>query len=141
MALEGKVVAVTGASAGIGRATVRELAARGGGVGLLARGEERLNAAAEDVRRAGRRACVAPADVSDAEAVEAAASRIEAELGPIDIWGNAAMPPGRAGLGDCRSEELKRVMEVTYLGSIHGVQAALRRFRPRDSGVVVQVGS
>src|SRR5215211_6459480 len=141
MALEGKVVAVTGASAGIGRATVRELAARGADVGLIARGEERLNAAADEVRRAGRRACVAPADVADAEAVEAAASRIEAELGPIDVWVNAAMTAVLAELWDCTSDELKRVMEVTYLGSMHGIQAALRRFRPRDSGVIVQVGS
>src|SRR4051794_41671066 len=96
MALEGKVVAVTGASAGIGRATVRELAARGADVGLIARGEERLDAAAEEVRRAGRRACVAPADVADAEAVEAAATRIEAELGPIDVWIHVAMTAGPA---------------------------------------------
>ena len=141
MSLEGKVVAITGASAGIGRASVREFAARGADVGLIARGEERLAAAAEEVRRTGRRACVAPADVSDAEAVEAAAARIEAELGPIDVWVNAAMTAVLAELWDCTSEELKRVMEVTYLGSIHGIQAALRRFRPRDSGVVVQVGS
>ena len=141
MALEGKVVAVTGASAGIGRATVRELAARGADVGLIARGEERLNAAADEVRRAGRRACVAPADVADAEAVEAAAARIEAELGPIDVWVNAAMTAVLAELWDCTPEELKRVTEVTYLGSMHGIQVALRRFRERDRGVIVQVGS
>jgi NADP-dependent 3-hydroxy acid dehydrogenase YdfG len=141
MALEGKVVAVTGASAGIGRATVRELAARGADVGLIARGEERLNAAAEEVRRAGRRACVAPADVADADAVEAAAARIEAELGPIDVWINVAMTAVLAELWDCTPEEMKRVTEVTYLGSIHGIQAALRRFRGRDRGVIVQVGS
>jgi NADP-dependent 3-hydroxy acid dehydrogenase YdfG len=141
MALEGKVVAVTGASAGIGRATVRELAARGADVGLIARGEERLNAAADEVREAGRRACVAPADVADAEAVEAAAARIEAELGTIDIWVNAAMTAVLAELWDCTPEELLRVTQVTYLGSIHGIQAALRRFRPRDRGVIVQVGS
>src|SRR5215211_7299890 len=141
MALEGKVVAVPGASAGIGRATVRELAGRGADVGLIARGEERLNAAAEEVRRAGRRACVALADIADAEAVEAAAARIEAELGPIDVWVNAAMTAVLAELWDCTPEELKRVTEVTYLGQVHGIQAALRRFRPRDRGVVVQVGS
>jgi NADP-dependent 3-hydroxy acid dehydrogenase YdfG len=141
MALEGKVVAITGASAGIGRACVREFAARGADVGLIARGEERLDAAAAEVRRAGRRACVAPADVADAEAVEAAAARIEAELGPIDVWVNVAMSAVLAELWDCTPEELKRVTEVTYLGSMHGIQAALRRFRPRDRGVIVQVGS
>src|SRR5215211_2981696 len=141
MALEGKVVAVTGASAGIGRATVRELAARGADVGLIARGEERLNAAADEVRRAGRRACVAPADVADAEAVEAAAARIEAELGPIDVWVNVAMTAVLAELWECTPDEMLRVTQVTYLGSIHGIQTALRRFRPRDRGVIVQVGS
>src|SRR3954452_9934749 len=141
MSLEGKVVAVTGASAGIGRATVRELARRGADVGLIARGEERLEAAAREVREAGRRACVAPADVADAEAVERAAERIESELGPIDVWINVAMSAVLAEVPDCTAEEFKRVTEVTYLGSVHGVQAALRRFLPRDRGVIVQVGS
>jgi NADP-dependent 3-hydroxy acid dehydrogenase YdfG len=141
MSLEGKVVAVTGASAGIGRATVRELAERGADVGLIARGQERLDAAAGEVRAAGRRACVAVADVADADAVEAAAARIETELGPIDVWINVAMTAVLAELWECTPEELRRVTEVTYLGSMHGTQAALRRFRPRDRGVIVQVGS
>jgi NADP-dependent 3-hydroxy acid dehydrogenase YdfG len=141
MSLEGKVVAVTGASAGIGRATVRELAAQGADVGLIARGEERLAAAARDVEHAGRRACVAIADVADAQAVEAAAARIEAELGPIDVWVNVAMAAVLAELWDCTPEEYLRVTQVTYLGSVHGMQAALRRFRPRNRGVIVQVGS
>src|SRR4051794_440344 len=141
MSLEGKVVAVTGASAGIGRATVRELARRGADVGLIARGEERLQAAAREVREAGRRASVAPADVADAEAVERAAERIEAELGPIDVWINVAMSAVLAEVPDCTAEEFRRVTEVTYLGSVHGAQAALRRFLPRDRGVIVQVGS
>src|SRR4051795_8419283 len=141
MSLEGKVVAVTGASAGIGRATVRELARQGADVGLIARGEERLQAAADEVRAAGRRACVAPADVADAEAVERAAERIEAELGPIDVWVNVAMTAVLAEVRDTSAEDFKRVTEVTYLGSVHGAQAALRRMLPRDRGVIVQVGS
>jgi NAD(P)-dependent dehydrogenase (short-subunit alcohol dehydrogenase family) len=141
MSLEGKVVAVTGASAGIGRAAVREFAAQGADVGLIARGEERLNAAAREVEQAGRRACVAPADVADAQAVEAAAARIEQELGPIDVWVNVAMAAVLAELWDCTPEEFLRVTEVTYLGSVHGMQAALKRFRPRNHGVIVQVGS
>jgi short-subunit dehydrogenase len=141
MSLEGKVVAVAGASAGIGRATVRELARQGADVGLIARGEERLQAAAREVREAGRRACVAPADVADAEAVERAAERIEAELGPIDVWINVAMTAVLAEVTDTSAEEFKRVTEVTYLGSVHGTQAALRRMLPRDRGVIVQVGS
>src|SRR4051794_9131420 len=139
--LEGKVVAVTGASAGIGRATVREFAERGAHVGLIARGEERLENAAAEVRKAGVKACVAPADVSDAEAVERAAQRIEDELGRIDIWVNVAMTAVLAEVADTSAEEFKRVTEVTYLGSVHGVQTALRRMLPRDEGVIVQVGS
>jgi NADP-dependent 3-hydroxy acid dehydrogenase YdfG len=141
MSLDGKVVAITGASAGIGRAAVREFAARGADVGLIARGPERLANAAEEVRQAGRRACVAPADVADAEAVEAAAQRIEAELGPIDVWVNVAMTAVLAEVKDCSAEEYLRVTQVTYLGSVHGIQAALRRFLPRNAGVIVQVGS
>ena len=141
MSLEGKVVAVTGASAGVGRATVRELARRGADVGLIARGEERLQAAADEVRTAGRRACVAPADVSDADQVERAAARIEAELGPIDVWINVAMAAVLAEITDTTPDEFRRVTEVTYLGSVHGTQAALRRMLPRDRGVIVQVGS
>ncbi len=141
MSLEGKVVAVTGASAGIGRAVVREMASRGAHVGLIARGEERLEAAAAEVRRAGPRACVAVADVADAEQVERAAARIEAELGPIDVWVNVAMSAVLAEVGDVTPEEYLRVTQVTYLGSVHGIQAALRRFVPRDRGTIVQVGS
>src|SRR3954462_10325165 len=141
MSLEGKVVAVAGASAGIGRATVRELARQGADVGLIARGEERLNAAAAEVREAGRRACVAPADVADADQVERAAERIESELGPIDVWINVAMTAVLAEVADTTPEEFLRVTQVTYLGSVHGTQAALRRMVPRDRGVIVQVGS
>jgi NAD(P)-dependent dehydrogenase (short-subunit alcohol dehydrogenase family) len=141
MSLEGKTVAVTGASAGIGRAAVRELAHRGADVGLIARGEERLRAAAAEVEEQGRRACVAPADVADADQVERAAERIEAELGPIDVWVNVAMTAVLAEVKDTPPEEFLRVTQVTYLGSVHGTQAALRRMLPRDSGVIVQVGS
>jgi NADP-dependent 3-hydroxy acid dehydrogenase YdfG len=135
------VVAITGASAGIGRACVREFARRGYDVGLIARGEERLRAAAAEVQEQGQRACVAPADVAEADAVEAAARQIEEELGPIDVWVNVAMTAVLAELWECAPEEMLRVTQVTYLGSIHGIQAALRRFRPRDRGVIVQVGS
>jgi short-subunit dehydrogenase len=141
MMLEGKVVAVAGASAGIGRATVRELARQGADVGLIARGEDRLNAAAAEVREAGRAACVAVADVADADQVERAAEKIEAELGPIDVWINVAMTAVLAEVMDTSPEEFLRVTQVTYLGSVHGAQSALRRFLPRDRGTLVQVGS
>src|ERR671923_1482549 len=141
MRLEGKVVAVTGASAGIGRAVVREFARRGAHVGLIARGEDRLQAAAAEVEEHGGRACVAPADVADAAQVERAAELIESELGPIDVWVNVAMTAVLAEVADTRPDEFLRVTEVTYLGSVHGAQSALRRMLPRDRGVIVQVGS
>src|SRR3954452_3825056 len=118
--LKGKVVAVTGASAGVGRAAVREFARQGAAVGLIAREPGRLEAAAAEVRAAGAQACVGPADVSDAAAVERAAERIEAELGPIDIWVNVAMTAVLAEVRDTSAEDFKRVTEVTYLGSVHG---------------------
>jgi NAD(P)-dependent dehydrogenase (short-subunit alcohol dehydrogenase family) len=141
MSLQGKVVVITGASAGIGRATAREMARRGAHVGLIARGAERLEAARREVEEHGVRACVAPADVADPEQVERAAAQIESELGPIDVWVNNAMAAKLAPVIDTRPEEFRRVTEVTYLGSVYGAQAALRRMRPRNSGVIVQVGS
>jgi NAD(P)-dependent dehydrogenase (short-subunit alcohol dehydrogenase family) len=141
MSLEGKVVAITGASAGVGRATAREMAQRGAAVGLIARGAQRLQDARAEIEQLGARACVAPADVADADEVEAAAARIEAELGPIDVWVNSAMAAKLAEVKDTSPEEYRRVTEVTYLGSVFGIQAALRRMRTRDQGVIVQVGS
>jgi len=135
--IKGKVIAITGASAGVGRATVRALAERGAHVGLIARDPGRLEATAAEARAAGVQACVAAADVADAEALERAARRIETELGPIDVWINAAMTAVLAEVGDTTPEEFKRVTEVTYLGAVHGAQAALRR----DVGVIVMVGS
>jgi NAD(P)-dependent dehydrogenase (short-subunit alcohol dehydrogenase family) len=141
MSLQGKVVVIAGASAGVGRATAREMARRGAHVGLIARGAERLEDARLEIEALSARACVAPADVADAEQVERAADRIEAELGPIDVWINSAMAAKLAEVADTSPEEFRRVTEVTYLGSVFGTRAALRRMRPRDSGVIVQVGS
>ncbi|MBI5107079.1 MAG: SDR family oxidoreductase [Solirubrobacterales bacterium] len=136
-----RTVVVTGASSGVGRATARALGARGDRVALIARGERSLEATAEEVRRAGGTPLVLPADVADAEAVEAAAARAEAELGPIDVWVNNAMTAVLAMSWDVAPEDFRRVTEVNYLGFVHGTLAALRRMRPRDRGVVVQVGS
>src|ERR671932_179724 len=136
-----KVAVVTGASAGIGRATARELGRRGYAVGLLARGEAGLRAAQREIEEAGGRAFYVPVDIVDADAVDAAAERIEQELGEIDVWVNVAMA---AVLGEVRhtsAAEFRRVTEVTYLGSVHGIQAALKRMLPRDRGKIVQVGS
>ncbi|MFC8520994.1 SDR family oxidoreductase [Streptomyces sp. NPDC057257] len=136
-----EVVVVTGASAGVGRATARAFAGRGAAVALLARGERGLEGAARDVREAGGRALPLVVDVSDAEAVEAAAERVERELGPIDVWVNTAFTTVFAPVSEVRPEELRRATEVTYFGFVHGTQAALRRMTPRDHGTIVQVGS
>jgi NADP-dependent 3-hydroxy acid dehydrogenase YdfG len=136
-----RVVVVTGASAGVGRAVARALGARGDAVALLARGEDRLEVARQEVAAAGGRALVCPVDVADADAVEAAAERVEAQLGPIDVWVNCAMSAVLGFVHETQAAEFRRVTEVTYLGYVHGTLAALRRMRPRDRGVIVMVGS
>lgn len=132
---------VTGASAGIGRAVARRLAARGDAVALLARGAEGLAAAADDVRRAGGTPLPLEVDVADFAAVDAAADRIEKELGPIDLWVNNAFSSVFAPFAEIGMDEFTRTTEVAYLGYVHGTRAALTRMRARDRGVIVQVGS
>ena len=139
--VEGKVVVVTGAAGGVGRAAARAFAARGADVALIARGREGLEGAAREVRAFGRRALVLPLDVADAEAVERAADEVERTLGPIEVWVNDAMVSVFARFLEITPEEFRRVTEVTYLGSVHGTQAALRRMTRRNRGSVVQVGS
>jgi NAD(P)-dependent dehydrogenase (short-subunit alcohol dehydrogenase family) len=136
-----RVVVITGASAGVGRATARRFAGEGAALGLLARGSERLEAAAREVEEAGSEALAVAVDVSDAEAVEASATRIEKELGSIDVWVNNAMVTVFGPVAELTHEEFRRVTEVTYLGSVWGTMAALRRMRTRDCGTIVQVGS
>lgn len=135
------VAVVTGASAGVGRATARALAERGWSLGLLARGEDGLKSAADDAERAGVRALVLPVDVSDSDAVASAADAVEHELGPIDVWVNCAMTAVFGRFVDVPLEDYRRVTDVTYLGYVHGTRAALDRMRPRNRGVIVQVGS
>jgi NAD(P)-dependent dehydrogenase (short-subunit alcohol dehydrogenase family) len=139
--IDGSVVVVTGASSGVGRACAREFAGRGAGVALIARGEDGLEAAAREVEELGGRALVFPLDVSDADAVEAAAAAIEEQLGAIDVWINNAMLSVFSPVAELSADETRRVTEVTYLGCVHGTLSALRRMRPRDHGVIVQVGS
>ncbi|EJW12536.1 3-oxoacyl-[acyl-carrier protein] reductase [Rhodovulum sp. PH10] len=134
-------VVITGAGAGVGRATAVEFARRGYNVALLSRGKERLDAVARDVRKHGGEALALSVDVADAKAVEAAAERIERELGPIDVWVNDAMTTVFAPIHQISPEEFRRVTEVTYLGQVHGTMAALARMRPRNRGTIVQVGS
>lgn len=135
------MVVLTGASAGVGRATARKLAREGASVGLIARGGERLEAARAEVEELGGRAHVVQADVADAARIDAAADEIERELGPIDVWINNAMATVFAPVGETTPDEFRRATEVTYLGSVWGTMAALRRMTPRNRGVVVQVGS
>lgn len=135
------VVVVTGASAGIGRATVRRFAREGYDVGLIARGADGLEAAAEEVRRLGGRAVAVPCDVSNSDAVEAAAERFESELGPIAVWVNNAMVSVFSPVAEMQPAEFKRVTEVTYLGYVYGTLSALKRMRARNCGAIVQVGS
>ncbi|MFC4377689.1 SDR family oxidoreductase [Nocardia halotolerans] len=138
---EPKVVVVTGASAGVGRATARAFAARGDKLALLARGEHGLAAAATDIGH--RAAAVLPisVDMSDFDAVEKAAKQIEEELGPIDVWVNNAFITVFGPFEEMRPEEFHRVTEVTYHGYVHGTRVALERMRSRQSGAIVQVGS
>ncbi|MBA3544454.1 MAG: SDR family oxidoreductase [Chthoniobacterales bacterium] len=136
-----EVVVITGASAGVGRATVREFAKRGAHIGLIARGRDGLEAARREVELAGGRALVLPLDVADAAAVEAAAEQVEREFGAIDIWVNNAMVSVFSPIKETTAEEFRRVTEVTYLGVVHGTLAALKRMLPRDRGTIVQVGS
>lgn len=134
-------VVITGATAGVGRAVARAYAAHGASIGLIARGRDGLAATACEVEQAGGRALVLPLDVADAEAVEAAAEQAEAELGPIDIWINAAFSGVLSRFVDMSLADYRRVTEVTYHGQVHGTMAALRRMMPRDHGVIVLVGS
>jgi NAD(P)-dependent dehydrogenase (short-subunit alcohol dehydrogenase family) len=141
MDLRDKVVVVTGASAGVGRATAVAFAHAGAHVAVIARGRDGLEGACREIEAAGRRALALPLDVSDAAAVDAAASRVEEELGPIEVWVNAAMVTIFAPFHKIRPEEFRHATEVTYLGAVYGSMAALARMRPRKRGVLVQVGS
>jgi NAD(P)-dependent dehydrogenase (short-subunit alcohol dehydrogenase family) len=136
-----EVVVITGASAGVGRATVRAFAKRRARIGLLARDRDGLEAARKEVVNSGGEALVVPVDVANAEQLEAAAASVEANLGPIDIWVNNAMVSVFSPVTEMTAEEFRRVTEVTYLGYVYGTLAALKRMLPRDDGVIVQVGS
>jgi NAD(P)-dependent dehydrogenase (short-subunit alcohol dehydrogenase family) len=136
-----EVVVITGASAGVGRATARAFGRRGARVALIARGRDGLEAARREIESFGGEALVLPLDVSDHDAVEQAAETVEQQFGPIDIWINNAMVSVFSPIMEMQPDEYRRVTEVTYLGYVWGTLAALRRMKPRDRGTIVQVGS
>lgn len=135
------VVVITGASAGVGRATAQAFARLGARIGLIARGREGLEGARADVERLGGQALVLPLDVAHADAVESAAAAVEEAFGPVDIWINNAMVSVFSPIKEMTAAEFARVTEVTYLGVVHGTISALRRMQPRDCGIIIQVGS
>lgn len=135
------VVVITGATAGVGRATTRAFAERGAHIGLLARGTDRLEATKQEVKSLGGRALPVPTDVAEADQVEAAADAVEEEFGPIDVWVNNAMTSVFAEFKDIEPDEYRRVTDVVYHGTVYGTRAALRRMLPRDRGSIVLVGS
>jgi short-subunit dehydrogenase len=135
------IVVITGASAGVGRATARAFARRGAKVALLARGEDGLQDTRREIQGDGGVALAITVDVAVSEAVMDAAARVERELGPIEVWVNNAMVSVFSPFEQMTPDEFRRVTEVTYLGQVHGTMAALRYMVPRDRGVIVQVGS
>jgi NAD(P)-dependent dehydrogenase (short-subunit alcohol dehydrogenase family) len=135
------VVVITGASAGVGRATAWAFAKRGARIGLLARGQEGLEATCREVQELGGEALAIQTDVADANQVEAATARVEQELGPIRAWVNNAMVTVFSPVKETAPEDFRRATEVTYLGAVYGTMAALKRMLPRDTGSIVQVGS
>jgi short-subunit dehydrogenase len=137
-----RVIVITGAAAGVGRAAAQLFAkSEGAHIGLIARGREALEGAKRDVEALGGKAIIIQCDVAEAEGIEAAAERVERELGPIDVWVNDAMTSVFSFVKDMTAAEFKRVTEVCYLGYVNGTLAALKRMLPRDHGHIVQVGS
>ncbi len=138
---EGKVVVVTGASAGIGRAVARAFGREGSKIGLIARTADALENAASEIRAAGGEALVLPLDLADAAAVDRAADEVVSRFGALDVWVNDAMVSVFSPVAEMRADEYRRVTEVNYLGTVHGTLSALRYMRARDAGTIVQVGS
>lgn len=136
-----EVVVITGASAGVGRATAKAFARRGARVGLIARGHEGLEGTKKDVERLGGQGLALPCDVAYYDQVESAAEEVENEFGPIDTWVNNAMTTVFSPFKKIRADEFKRATEVTYLGTVYGTMAALKNMLPRNRGCIVQVGS
>jgi NAD(P)-dependent dehydrogenase (short-subunit alcohol dehydrogenase family) len=135
------VAVVTGGSAGVGRAAVIQFAAAGYDVAVLARGQAGIDGAVADVAEHGGAGLGIPTDVADMAAVDAALAQVESELGEIDVWVNNAFVGALAYFWDTAPEDFWRMTEVTYLGQVNGVRAALSVMRPRDRGVIINVSS
>ena len=136
-----RVIVITGASAGVGRATARAFAREGARIGLIARGRDGLDGARRDVKELGGEALVLPVDVAEADAVKQAAAQVEHQFGAIDVWVNNAMTSVFASIKETPAEEFRRVTAVTYLGCVNGTLAALKYMLPRNKGIIIQVGS
>ena len=136
-----ETVIITGASAGVGRATALRFGRAGARVGLIARDGQALNEVKREIEQLGGKAAIAAVDVSDAEELFKAAEKLEAALGPVDVWVNDAMVTVFSPVSEIAPEEFKRVTEVSYLGFVYGTKAALKLMRPRNRGTIVQVGS
>jgi NAD(P)-dependent dehydrogenase (short-subunit alcohol dehydrogenase family) len=141
VSLAGKAVVITGASSGVGRACVRAFAREGARLALIARNQDALTAACQEVREMGGEALMLPMDIADAAVVDDSAAFVAQHFGSIDVWVNCAMVTVFAPIADMTAEEYRRVTEVTYLGYVYGTMAALRHMRPRDSGTIIQIGS
>jgi len=139
--MQEEVVVITGASAGVGRATAQAFGKRKARVGLIARGRDGLEAAKREIESSGGQALVLPLDVSDHDAVEQAAAEVEKTFGAIDIWVNNAIVSVFSPIMEMQPDDYRRVTDVTYLGHVWGTLAALRRMKPRNRGTIVQVGS
>ena len=139
--LEDKVVVITGASAGLGRAIARLFAKQGAKIALIARGKDGLEATLKEVEDMGSHAVAIPLDVSDSKALEAAADLVEEKLGPIDIWINNDMVSVFGPLKEMEAMDFDRVTQVTYHGQVYGTMAALKKMIPRDKGKIILIGS
>ena len=138
---DGQVVVVTGASSGVGRAVARAFGSVGARVALVARNPEALENAAREIVRSGGDAAVFAVDVSNPEALDGVARTVVARWGSLDVWVNDAMVTVMSPVAEMTPHEFRRVTEVTYLGTVYGTLSALRLMRPRDRGVILQIGS
>jgi NADP-dependent 3-hydroxy acid dehydrogenase YdfG len=136
-----RVIVVTGAAAGVGRAIAREFGRERARVALIARNQETLDVVKREIEDLGGEALVLPLDVADSKAVEAAAQKVEDEWGKIDVWVNDAMVSVFSPVDQMLADEYKRVTEVTYLGYVYGTLSALKRMKARNKGVIIQIGS